>query len=261
MKHTFFFIILIAFLSCIKIQAQTKYKLTSEDRTALEGIIVEKYYVSDTSNVLDKDTTGGVLPIGSVTYRIYVDMKPGYKLQTVYGNQKHTMCIKTTTTFFNNLSAGGLTGYDIKYKFINKNTVALDSWLTMSAACRTFAGVPKSDDPDSSVIIGRPSLEKKDGFTMGVLPTPKIFNLDMGFFNQTKNDSVLCTNNGGWAALEGVKGPTADNKVLIAQLTTNGKLSFELNIQLGTPKGGTVQFVASNPEGSEIKFDGLKYNK
>ena len=47
--------------------------------------------------------------------------------------------------------------------------------------------------------------------------------------------------------------------VLIAQLTTNGKLSFELNLQIGTPTGGTIQFVAKNPEGNELKFKQLTY--
>jgi len=262
MKYSIFFVFLILLFGSLKIQAQykNKYKLTDEDRTALEGIIVERYYVSDTSNVLDKDTTGGVLPIGSITYRIYVDMKPGYSLQLVYGNKKHLLCIKTTTTFFNNTYVSALTGFNIHEKEFNKNTVALDSWLTMGAACRLYTGIPLLDDKDGSVLKGRPSLGKADGFTNGTFPYFKQFNLDMNFFNQTKNDSVFSTNNGGWAAAGGVKGPNDDNKVLIAQLTTNGKLSFELNIQLGTPTGGMVKFVTGNPEESEIKFDELKYN-
>ena len=50
------------------------------------------------------------------------------------------------------------------------------------------------------------------------------------------------------------------NKVLIAQITTNGKLTFKLNIQIGTPSGGYQQFVADSATGAEIKLDCLTFN-
>ncbi len=261
MKHLILIIIFFNVLSVcsISLYAQNKYILTHTDSSALEGIIVEKYYVSDSTDIID--TTGGKLPIGSTTYRIFVDMKPGYSLQLVYGNQRQTLCIKTTTTFFNNTYIFALTGYNVDLKEINKNTVALDSWLTMGASTKLYTGIPLSDDKDGSILTGRKSLSQADGLTNGTLPYFKEFNLDLNFFNQTKNDSVLCTNNGGWAALNGVKGSTSDNKVLIAQLTTNGKLSFELNVQLGTPTGGIVKFVSKNPVESEIMFNELNYTK
>ena len=52
----------------------------SHAQNGLENIIVEKYYVSD-ANDTTQNSTGGVLPIGSVTYRIYADMLPGFKFQ------------------------------------------------------------------------------------------------------------------------------------------------------------------------------------
>jgi hypothetical protein len=103
-------------------------------------------------------------------------------------------------------------------------------------------------------------LSKIDGLTKGVLPDFRIFKLDLGFFNNDTTASCFSTFDAAWAALGGVKGPTAENKVLIAQLTTNGNLTFELNVQLGTPSGRFIQFVAKNPEGSEIQFDGLTKN-
>ena len=182
MKYVNFFVLfIIIFISGISLYAQEKYVLTHTDSTALEGIIVERYYVSDSTNVLDMDTTGGVLPKGSITYRIYVDMKPDYCLQAVYGNSKHTLTIKTTTTFFNNTYRPAVLGFNI-HKDIDKNTVALDSWLTMSAASRLFAGILKEDDHDGSFLKGRPALEKADGFTHGVFPEFKTYNLDMSFF-------------------------------------------------------------------------------
>jgi hypothetical protein len=234
--------------------------ITHDDSLALENVIVEKYYVTDSSYYVD--TTGGILPKGSITYRIYIDMKPGYSLMMVYGDKKHELFLKTTTVFFNNTYCLAMTGFNIHYKEINENSVALDSWLTLGAASRIHTGILKTDDTDGS-ILKRASLSKADGLTNGTTPTFKMYNLDMNFFKDKKDASLFSTKNGAWYCIEGVKGPTIDNRVLIAQLTTNGTLSFELNIQLRTPTKGAVKFVARNPGSSEIipeiQFKGLAY--
>jgi hypothetical protein len=252
-------LILIAFLVLVSISssAQNNYIITHNDSLALENVIVEKYYISDSIDYAD--TTGGILPKGSVTYRIYIDMKPGYLLQTVYGNEKHELFIKTSTKFFNNKECLASTGFNIDAKKINDNTVALDSWITMGAATRLHTGILKSEDKDGS-LIHKYELRNADGLTKGTLPLFKIFNIDLNFFNNVKNAVIFSTNDGGWAAPGGVKGPTDENRVIIAQLTTDGILTFGLNIQIGTPSGGFIQFVGSNPEGSELKFDKLLYN-
>jgi len=235
---------------------QYKYEITHEDSLALENIIVEKYYISDSTDY--NDTIKNSLPKGAVTFRIFIDMKPDYKLQLVYGNQKHELLLETTTNFFNDLEADAITGFNVNTKRINKGNIALDSWLTMGAAARGFTGIPRSEDTVGfSLITNRPSLKSADGFTKGILPDFKVFNLDMGFFNNDSTATRFSTNNGGWAAPGGVKGPTLENRVLVAQLTTNGKLSFKLNVQIGTPTGGYVQFVGEKPEGSEIQFNKL----
>ena len=48
----------------------------------LGQIIVEKYYISDSNDEIRSD---GKLPKNSVTYRIFVDMRPGYRFQAAYG--------------------------------------------------------------------------------------------------------------------------------------------------------------------------------
>jgi len=249
-------ILFILFNSSLK--AQENYIATHDDSLALENVIVEKYYVADSTDYAD--TTGGVLPKGSITYRIYIDLKPGYSLQVVYGNQKHEMYLRTTTKFFNNRECAAVTGYNIDARKINKNSIALDSWVTMGAATRLHTGVLKSEDPDGS-LMERKTLNKADGLTKGVMPTFKVFNIDLRFFNDENNATNFYTTNGGWAALEGVKGPTAENRILIAQLTTNGILTFALNIQIGTPTHHAVKFVAHDPENSEIEFKGLTNTK
>ena len=47
-------------------------------QNGLENIIVEKYYISDGNDTIE-NLDGGVLPVVSVTYRVYVCMLPGYK--------------------------------------------------------------------------------------------------------------------------------------------------------------------------------------
>ena len=112
-----FYLIIICSISS---KAQNTYVLTHDDSLALKEVIVEKYYVADSTDYID--TTGGALPKGSVTYRIYIGMKPGYKLQMVYGDPKHELEIKTTTKFFNNSICEAALGYNISTKEINKNS-------------------------------------------------------------------------------------------------------------------------------------------
>ena len=60
--------------------------LAAKAQTGLDGIYVEKYYVS---NAADEAGSAGTLPVGSVTWRIYADMAPGYYLLQVYGIPTH----------------------------------------------------------------------------------------------------------------------------------------------------------------------------
>lgn len=229
---------------------------SKQDSLALENIIVEKYYIADSTDY--SDSIKGILPEGSITYRIYVDMKPDYHLQMVYGDEKHELILKTTTKFFNNTECSAYTGFNIDAKKLNYSTCALDSWITLGAASRLHTGILKSEDNDGSILT-RNTLTQSDGLTNGVLPNFKVFNLDLWFFTNEKDAAVFKTNNGAWAAPGGVKGPTDENRVLIAQLTTNGKLSFNISVQIGKPDGGYIKFVSNNPDESEIRFEGLAY--
>jgi hypothetical protein len=73
--------------------------------------------------------------------------------------------------------------------------------------------------------------------------------------------SVFSTYNGSWACLNGATGyDSISNKVLIAQLTTDGTFKFKLNIQIGTPNGGTEQYVAENPTANQIQLADLIFD-
>ena len=240
----------------------------------LERIIVEKFYVS---NAADSVGSYGTLPVGSVTYRIYADMLPGYKFQMAYGNSKHSLSFSTSTSFFNNTDRGATTPNNISKTNTGKNTVLLDSWLSVGAACSGYNGVLKSEDDGVSTLVNSNGLLKntdasagipltsQDGMIAGTINPVTFVGITPNVFNDgSSNGNSFSTNNGAWACQTGVNGqtpgasgPTAANRVLIAQITTNGIFHYELNIQIGTPTGGYQLFVAKNPTGNEISIPSL----
>ena len=56
----------------------------------LEGIILEKFYISTKEDNSKPELSGHLAP-GSITYRIYVDLKPGYTFQAAYGAPNHEL--------------------------------------------------------------------------------------------------------------------------------------------------------------------------
>ena len=78
----------------------------AQAQNGLEGIVVEKYYIATQA---DANASVGTLPVGSVTYRVYADMLPGYKFQALYGNVAHPLKFSTSTSFFNNEDRGATT--------------------------------------------------------------------------------------------------------------------------------------------------------
>lgn len=244
-------------------------------QNGLENIIVETYYVSDDNDATVNDV-GGVLPVGSVTRRIYVDMLPGYKFQAAYGVPGHEMRIATTTLFFNNEDRGAITPTYTKNQ-AKDNTVMLDTWVSVGGACTGNVGVLKTADDgvatnannDGVLQNAHPAagipLTEQDGLLAGTFITPTILGAEDQFAmfdaqNDGTNGPVFSTSDASWASLGGSMGPNPEtNQVLIAQITTDGVLSFELNIQIGTPEGGVERYVASNPIDNEILFPGLTY--
>lgn len=251
----------------------------AQAQNGLEDIIVEKYYISE-ANDTNANAIGGVLPVGSVTYRIYVDMLPGYNFQAAFGLSGQEMRIETTTLFFNNMDYGN-TFPTFSKSNSAKNTVMLDSWLSVGAACNGHFGALKTDDDgqntnvntcagcsapqilqSTNVDAGIP-LSTQDGLLAGTPVSVTAVGLSavIGVFGNSTNGNLFLTDNGSWAALGGATGPdAATNRVLIAQITTDGILTFKLNIQIGTPGGGTEQYVATNPTGSQIQLASLIYD-
>ena len=232
----------------------------------LEKVIVEKYYVSDSNDFTD--TSGGIVSIGSTTYRIYIDLAPGSILKKIYGDPNHPFEITSTEVFFNNILDGKSFGKDLTKVSLSENTVALDSWITLGQVpkkqgTKTYYGILKNQDDDGSFIGGinndggssliatglltnnDPScgipLIVSDGIdTMTV--TPNSWS-DVGVVDFTSgNDSTIFgslvpkkefISTGFELRNSGVTGVNLDsNQIIIAQLTTKGDLSFKLNLEI-----------------------------
>ncbi|MEI6821173.1 MAG: T9SS type A sorting domain-containing protein [Bacteroidota bacterium] len=244
-------------------------------QNGLDSIIVEKYYIS---NAADSAGSIGILPIGSVTYRIYVSMLPGYNFQMAYGNSTHPLSITTSTSFFNNEDYGATTPSFTKTN-AKKNTVMLDSWLSAGAACVGNYGVLKTKDNGVATVINANNilqntdtlagipLTVQDGLLTGTPATIGTIGIDtaIAVFDATSQfGNSFIINNGAWYCLGGATGPdTTNNQVLIAQITTKGRLNLKLNIQIGTPSGGVEKYVADSIIGGfangEIQRNFLTY--
>ena len=221
----------------------------------LDSVWVERYH----TQLIGKDTLK--------TYRIFVDMQPGYTMQMVYGTEHQQLEIGTTSSFYNDPE------HSVKYADLlsadqlNSGTAALDSWLTVGAASSGHVAVPKHLDPDGSVVKCPPygkaldrsmSICKRDGL-MAVDSVPQVvnFRMDPGYLG-TIPGQMLHTMDGAWAVLGGTRGATAENMVLIAQLSTTGVLSYQLNLQLGAPDGSFIRLVHTAAAPSEVLLPSLR---
>ncbi len=265
-----------ALLSSILAQAQN----------GLENIIVEKFYISNLDDSTGAANNGdGILKTGSVTYRIWADLLPGYQFQALYGVPEHALTIQSSTAFFNSENYGGVTAPIASPTNIRKYAALLDSYFSGGGVANGKVGVLKAEDTDGSpgnaqnmlqnndpaasgaINLGTTSsLLAKDGMITG---TPAALNIvgltntgngDLGVFdNLSQVGGLFTTSNGSIAVLGGVQGMTSANRVLIGQFTTDGSFSFQLNLQIGTPGGGVQNYVASNPAGNEIQASFLTY--
>ncbi|MBK7243392.1 MAG: T9SS type A sorting domain-containing protein [Saprospiraceae bacterium] len=239
----------------------------------LENIIVEKYYVSD---AVDAAGSSGALPVGSVTYRVYADLAPNYVFQAIYGNlsPSHELKVSSSTTFFNNEDFGGKTPPTTSLTNIRKNSVMLDSWFSVGGATSAKVAILKNDDTDGAVVNNTvplmlqnadPSagvaISVKDGMIAG---TPEAvtfvgFTTELDVFDGTSQvGGSFSTFNGSVASLNGSTGPTADNRVLLGQFTTDGVFGFELNVQIKNTITNVVErYVARNPQGTEQTIPSL----
>ena len=249
----------------------------------LQGIVVEKYYQANSADVTNaNDVNGAVTPLttGSVTYRIYVDMASGYKFNSLWGSSTHNLKVNSTAGFYNDPTYGvSINPGTISSTNIRKHTAMLDSYFTTGGAGGGKVGVLKTEDTDGSIGNAQSILANNPGGCFGLPITgsgaqdgmrpltaspatyvvPNLLGTasSIDVLDQTDGNAILLTNH-AIAALGGVYGPTSTNMVLVAQFTTSGDLTFELNLQIqNTTTGAAENYVASNPTGNELTHASL----
>jgi hypothetical protein len=249
----------------------------------LQGIIVEPYYVTTKADH-KAFNSGGILEEGSVTYRIYADLEPGYRFQAAYGSPDHPLSIESSHFFFNHNHSGNTHPNIIPERDLARDITLLDSWVTAGAATENHMGIPRkydflaqdaylrfqegflqntvklSEDDTGPLTV---KLSDCDGLArIERLPITTIYNMDsagwaVGSVTRAKR---LYVENGAWACMgKGSVGADslAGNHVLIAQVTTAGDLNYKLNIMIGTPEGKSIQYVHTNPQDREVLHPGL----
>ena len=247
-------------------------------QVGLEGVVVEKFYISNAADSIDAVNNGAVYPlyVGSTTYRVYANLLPGYKLVNLFGNMEHPLNIETSTAFYNDPNFGFKVYQGTSVNNTKKNTTLIDSYISMGGIANGQMGVLKTEDTDGSIgnlqgilantnpQMGLPitGANSADGLMPGTPVTPSVLGIsnELDIFDQTVG-STFTTTNGAISTLGGVEGVTASNHVLIGQFTTNGDFSFKLNLQILTPVPGESQiFVADTPTGTELTDTSLTYN-
>jgi hypothetical protein len=257
---------------------------TSSLYAQIQNVIVEKYYITDANDATDT-TDGRTLDSGSVTYRVFIDLLPGSKIKKIYGDSTHLLKIESTADFYNNIDRPhAYFGYLInKYWFTNNPALSLDSWLTLGLATTIHQGVLKTDDADGSIIGGSHNNGGTAGIPGGLLvnadtslgiplttadglvPDTNTFGqwVDAGFrdalnggndttvFGSVNTGSHFISNSAYLQQNSGVSGISqVNNKVLVAQLTTKGELSFELNVLVVDAAGNEVYYIAKGRDTS-----------
>ena len=249
----------------------------------IEKVNIERYYITDANDATD--TLGGHLEAGAVTYRIFVDLLPGSKIISIYGDANHPLVFSGDQPFFNHREEGISFGKDLNKNRYGIGTVALDSYITLGQCSRSFSqaayfGVPKEKDHDGSIVGGvnndGGSLEIPGGLLTNDdsqigLPLPTADGLavnnqlpdswiEIGFIDLLSNEDTTifgsatpksnCYLTNAILKNSGVTGVSAEeNEVLVAQLTTKGEIKFEINLEVEIKEGDivrTVKYVARN---------------
>ena len=261
MKY-FFTILLTTSLISIKVFSQS----------GLEGIVVEKYYISDSADSINASDEGATSPlfIGSTTYRVYANLLPGYRIGSIWGNASHTLNFSTTTSFYNDPNYGVSTYSGTSVINTKKFTTLIDSYITIGAVAAGKIGVLKTEDTDGTIgntsgILANNTIEMglpimgtsgMDGLMPGTPVVPNILGLttELDIFDQTPGNDFTC-NSCVVAALAGVSGVTPSNHVLLGQFTTDGIFSFKLNLQvLDTIPGNATNYVSDSVIAGEFPF-------
>jgi hypothetical protein len=183
----------------------------------LQQVVAEPFEIGDPS----------AQPAGTTTYRVYAEFASATdKLSAVFAiDGCHDLSVATTTSFYND-EFGGVTAATISPAlYASFPALEADSWVTISAENADATGA-------------------SDIYTLANTGDP--FTESFGF---SGSGSSFALTDGAWFTL--ATSPAAlpsgpMNRVLIGQFTTDGVLSFNLNLQVfvgGDQENGRVDYV------------------
>jgi hypothetical protein len=243
-------------------------------QNGLERIRVEKYHVAtqaDHDLSVSLDGADGVTPleVGAVTYRIYVDMLPGYRMQFAYWNENHSLEIISANEIYNRSGSSYKPNYTRNSLLSSTVINNYDSWVSMGSATSvntTQANwvVRKDLDSDGTVDgyyftggTGYPAL----GPIAPDVATAQASELQNLLGDGSANGTQFIKGGDGQFLLAGswynigtassspsVYPTGTNNEVCIAQITTLGRFQFKLNIQVVRNSDNVSEYyVHSNP--------------
>lgn len=258
--------------------------LTQVGFSQLQNLYIEKYYISDANDATD--TTGGILPEGTTTYRIYAKLSPGSAVSKLFGDINHPFSMSSTSPFFNHETEGKTFGKDFLKPRLGESLVALDSYLTIGQVAKQgpnlYFGLPKNQDTDGSFIGGSNNDGGSEMLTLGLMNNQ---NNEMGLaLTQADGIDTMVTTTANWTSA-GIldfftgndstifgsivpgysfesnqfnltssfpySGVVSDsNHVLLAQLTTAGEITFNINLEVvfldNTGNLQSIEYVAQD---------------
>lgn len=157
---------------------------------------------------VEKVDNGGIVP--GDTYRVYIKVKNiNDQLHAVYGDASHELSIKSTKPFYQNSYGGGLSREVNRQTATENPALRYDSWVTIGL-----------EDHYSNAV---------NNFIMT--------------FDDFETGANLVTLDGAWFVTPDHKQAYAgeSKKILIAQLTSEGKITGVVHLQGRTLSGETWQ--------------------
>jgi hypothetical protein len=248
----------------------------SSAQEGIENIYVEKFYQVNKKDASIPSNTGEIIE-GSVVYRLYLDLLPGYRFQVAYGSPQHPIFIRSSSTFYNHVEVGNSIPNLIPERTYGKNISLLDTWLSVGAAGENHLGVPLYSDTtkdwldidwNDEFIQGELgdewSVKERDGMVrVDKIVFPTFYNMDeqKKLIHADNKSSEIVIENGAWSALgKGSVGydSLGTNMILIGQFTTFGNLAYALNIMVRNPEGKSIRYVYEQPGEGEVLLPLLK---
>ncbi len=207
-------VLVIALFICAYSYAQTvevdEVALPAE-HPGIERVFVEKW-------------SGGNVPAGNTTYRVYIDIETEHKLVNVFGNKVGSLIIEPTNGQFYNDAFGAALG-----DLLNSALFAVfpssefDTYLSVGGCANDRIAVPHAVN-SLGYIAGTPA-------TTSTSP-----GLDVSMFGTASTATSFNTDGGLWNIPGGIsyEAIIVENTIMIGQFTTNANLSMTLNIDLIT---------------------------